>query len=155
MQNSSHLHSLCVGILFNCTFCLGNSYTVCKTSQLYNFSKRLSGVICLSKHAWVLFQVCLATVRSPPPPPPPPSGIFQVVCSYAYAHAINKGNPNMSGNTRGWIGFSSSGKGKTKNIVPSSKKREGRIQNFVKQQTATMWMLQGFLLSHPIDYGYQ
>ena len=61
----------------------------------------------------------------------------------------------MSGNIRGWMGFSSSGKGKTTNIVLSSKKREGRIQNFVKQQTATMWMLQGFLLSQPIDYGYQ
>ena len=38
----------------------------------------------------------------------------------------------MTGNIRGWIGFSSSGKGKTKNIVLSSKKREGRIQNFCK-----------------------
>ena len=41
-QNSSHLHSLCVGILFNCT-ALG--IHLCKTSQLYILKTRLGGEI--------------------------------------------------------------------------------------------------------------
>ena len=41
-QNSSHLHSLCVGILFNCT-ALG--IHLCKTSQLYVLKTRLGGEI--------------------------------------------------------------------------------------------------------------
>ena len=41
-QNSSHLHSLCVDILFNCT-ALG--IHLCKTSQLYILKTRLGGEI--------------------------------------------------------------------------------------------------------------
>ena len=40
----------------------------------------------------------------------------------------------MSGNTRGWIGFSVPGEGKIRDIVLSSKKRGGGIRNFVKSR---------------------
>ena len=65
-QNSSHLHSLCVGILFNCT-ALG--IHLCKTSQLYILKTRLGGeiyssdvnmhkgylvVLMLQSHQWAL-----------------------------------------------------------------------------------------------------
>lgn len=45
-QNSSHLHSLFVSILFNRTAALG--IHLCKTLKLYNYKTRLGGEICLS-----------------------------------------------------------------------------------------------------------
>ena len=42
-ENSLHLHSLCVDILFQFTT---SGILLCKTSQLYNFKTRLGGEIC-------------------------------------------------------------------------------------------------------------
>ena len=53
----------------------------------------------------------------------------------------------MSWTTKGWIGFSAPEEGKIHDIVLSSKESGWGIQNFVKSQTATTRMRQGFPLS--------
>ena len=58
---------------------------------------------------------------------------------------------SVSGNTRGRTGFSSIGEGEFEDIVSRLKERRGGIRNFVKLQTATTGMSQGFTaFSNPL-----
>ena len=52
---------------------------------------------------------------------------------------------NMSGNTRGYIGFSAPGEGKIHHIVLVRREEGGGIANFVKSRMVSMGISRGFI----------
>ena len=51
----------------------------------------------------------------------------------------------MSGNTRGYIGFSAPGEGKIHDIVLFRREEGGGIANFVKSRMVSMGISRGFI----------